>query len=34
MCQYGAEGMAEHGYNYRTILGHYYSGVEITERKN
>jgi stage II sporulation protein D len=30
MCQYGARGMAEHGYNYRTILGHYYSGAEIT----
>ncbi len=33
LCQYGAKGMAEHGYNYRTILGHYYSGVEITETK-
>jgi stage II sporulation protein D len=33
MCQYGAKGMAEHGYNYRTILGHYYSGVEVTEMK-
>jgi len=30
MCQYGAKGMAEHGYDYRTILGHFYSGVEIT----
>jgi stage II sporulation protein D len=30
MCQYGAKGMAEHGYNYRTILGHYYNGVEVT----
>jgi stage II sporulation protein D len=30
MCQYGAKGMAEHGYNYLTILGHYYSGVEVT----
>jgi stage II sporulation protein D len=33
LCQYGAKGMADHGYNYRTILGHYYSGVEITETK-
>ncbi|MDI9448661.1 MAG: stage II sporulation protein D, partial [Bacillota bacterium] len=31
LCQYGAKGMALHGYNYRTILGHYYSGVEIIE---
>ncbi len=30
LCQYGAKGMALHGYDYRTILGHYYSGVEIT----
>ncbi len=29
LCQYGAKGMAERGYGYRTILGHYYSGVEI-----
>lgn len=33
LCQYGAKGLAEHGYNHRTILGHYYSGVEITETK-
>ncbi len=33
LCQYGAKGMALHGYNYRTILGHYYSGVEITENE-
>lgn len=33
LCQYGAKGMAGQGYNYRTILGHYYSGVEITEMK-
>ena len=31
LCQYGAKGLALHGYNYRTILGHYYSGAEITE---
>lgn len=34
LCQYGAKGMAEHGYNYRIILGHYYSGAEITEMKS
>ncbi len=33
LCQYGAKGLAEHGYNYRTILGHYYSGAELTEGK-
>lgn len=31
LCQYGSRGMAEHGYNYRIILGHYYSGAEITD---
>lgn len=30
-CQYGAKGLAEHGYGYRTILGHYYSRVEIID---
>lgn len=34
MCQYGAKGMAEHGYTYRTILGHYYSGAEVTGMEN
>jgi stage II sporulation protein D len=29
MCQYGAKGMAEHGYDYRQILKHYYTGVSI-----
>jgi len=29
MSQYGAEGMAQSGYNYKDILTHYYSGVEI-----
>jgi stage II sporulation protein D len=29
LCQYGAKGMDGHGYNYRIILGHYYSGAEI-----
>ena len=33
LCQYGAKGMAEHGYDYRTILRHYYSGVEIERRR-
>ncbi|MCL5290633.1 MAG: stage II sporulation protein D [Eubacteriales bacterium] len=33
MCQYGAKGMAEHGYGCRTIIGHYYSGAEITNMK-
>ncbi|OPX91277.1 stage II sporulation protein D [Pelotomaculum sp. PtaB.Bin117] len=33
MCQYGAKGMAEHGYSYRVILSHYYSGAEITTYK-
>ncbi|KUK81475.1 MAG: putative membrane protein [Pelotomaculum thermopropionicum] len=30
LCQYGARGMAAHGYDYRTILRHYYLGVAIT----
>lgn len=34
MCQYGAKGMAEHGYNYQTILGHYYTGVEVAGIEN
>ena len=29
MSQYGAEGMAEAGYNYIDILKHYYTGIEI-----
>ena len=31
LCQYGAKGLADHGYGYRTILGHYYSRVEIMD---
>ncbi|MEW6172607.1 MAG: stage II sporulation protein D [Bacillota bacterium] len=31
LCQYGAKGMAEHGYNFRQILTHYYSGVRIVK---
>ena len=27
MCQWGAKGMADGGYSYRQILGHYYSGL-------
>jgi stage II sporulation protein D len=30
MCQYGAKGMAEAGWDYRRILQHYFSGAEIT----
>ncbi len=29
MCQWGAKGMAEKGYNYKEILKHYYSGVKL-----
>ena len=29
MSQYGANGMAEEGYDYRSILSHYYSGTEV-----
>ena len=29
MCQYGAKGLADHGYNYQKILKHYYTGVAI-----
>ena len=29
MSQYGADGMAKEGYDYKEILKHYYSGVEI-----
>lgn len=30
MSQYGANGMAKKGYNYKEILTHYYSGTEIS----
>ncbi|MDQ0285050.1 stage II sporulation protein D [Desulfofundulus luciae] len=30
MCQYGAKGLAEHGYTFDRILKHYYTGVELT----
>ena len=29
MSQYGAQGMAKEGYNYKEILKHYYTGIEI-----
>lgn len=29
LCQYGAEGMAKSGFDFRTILKHYYTNVEI-----
>lgn len=29
MSQYGADGMAEKGYNYKEILNHYYSGTTV-----
>ena len=31
MSQYGAKGMADEGYNFREILKHYYTGVEIKQ---
>lgn len=30
MCQYGADGMGQAGYDYRAILKHYYSGTQAT----
>ena len=30
MCQWGAEGMARAGFNYRDILSHYYPGTEVS----
>ena len=31
MCQYGANGMAENGYNYQDILAHYYPGTSLAD---
>lgn len=31
MCQYGARGLAEHGYTFEQIIKHYYTGVEVTK---
>ncbi len=30
MCQEGARGMAEHGFNHEQILGHYYQGTQVS----
>src|SRR4051795_10641754 len=30
MSQYGADGYAQHGKDYRFILGHYFTGTEVT----
>ena len=32
LSQYGANGMAKEGYNYKEILNHYYKGTEIKKR--
>ena len=29
MSQYGAQGMAKEGYNYKEILGYYYIGTSL-----
>src|SRR5438067_9418262 len=29
LSQYGADGYAQHGFDYRTIVGHYYQGTGI-----
>lgn len=34
LCQYGADGMAKQGVDFRTILKHYYTGVEIRRLVN
>lgn len=34
MSQYGANGYAENGYDYKDILNHYYSNIEITNINN
>lgn len=34
MSQYGAEGMAEEGYNYKEILEYYYLGTDIKKMEN
>lgn len=33
MSQWGADGMAKEGYNYKEILKHYYTGINITNMK-
>ena len=32
MCQYGADGMAREGNDYRQILAHYYRDTAITQQ--
>ena len=32
MSQYGANGMANAGYNYKQILKHYYTGISIVKK--
>lgn len=34
MCQYGAKGFADHGYNFNKIIKHYYKGVDIVKLPN
>ncbi|UNC93656.1 stage II sporulation protein D [Candidatus Contubernalis alkaliaceticus] len=34
LCQYGADGMAKEGYDYREILKHYYQGVDVIPIKS
>ena len=31
MSQYGANGMAKEGYNYKEILNHYYNNITINK---
>jgi stage II sporulation protein D len=34
MCQWGARGMAQHGFTYKEILEHYFKGTEINNFYN
>jgi len=34
MCQYGADGLARHGFKYQQILSHYYRGVQFCKIKD
>ena len=34
MSQYGAQGMAKEGYDYKAIVQHYYQGVKIEKRQH
>lgn len=31
MCQYGAKGFADHGYNFDKIIKHYYKGIDVVK---